>query len=113
MNNDQTDVAQAQDSGPFGRGGQRPVGARMEFHGRLGPAFLAFAKARAQRLDLKGWALLDGSRVLVVVQGPEALVGAFEMACCIGPDEEEVLSWTCTDTEPNHASDSFELRGTF
>ena len=42
---------------------------------------------------------------------PEAMAGAFEVACCIGPDEDEVQSWTCIETEPNHAAERFELRG--
>jgi acylphosphatase len=108
---DHSDPTGNLDSGPFGRGGHRSVSLRMEFCGRLGPAFLAFVRARAERLDLKGWAMLDGTRVLVVVQGPEAMAGAFEVACCIGPDEDEVQSWTCIETEPNHAAERFELRG--
>ncbi len=100
------------DSGPFGRGGHQITGVRMEFFGRLGPAFLDFAIARAHRLDLKGWVTPFENRILITVQGPEAMVGAFEMACCIGPDEDEVQDWTCTDTEPNHAFEAFELRET-
>lgn len=99
------------ETGPFGRGGQTLVGAMLSFHGRLGPAFLAFAAARARRLDLTGWAVQDGDCVRVMLQGPEALIGAFEVACCIGPDEDEVLGWTNNQIAPNHSSSGFELRG--
>lgn len=83
-----------QDAGGFGRGGARHVALRFEFFGTLGAPFVAFAVARAGRLDLTGWIAEEGNRVAVYVQGPEALVGAFEMACCIGPNRCLVQDWT-------------------
>ncbi len=80
-------------SGPFGRGGTRPVAVEINFHGNLGAAFVAFATERARRLSLDGTIRPGETDVLVMVSGPEALVGAFETACCIGPDDAEVFEW--------------------
>ena len=61
------------DSGAFGRGGKSPVSVRLEFTGQLGPSFIAFAHARAERLGLKGWIAGQHDRAVVHVEGPEAL----------------------------------------
>ncbi len=82
-------------SGDFGQGGQVSVSQKMAFWGTLGPSFLTFAKARAVRLDLRGWIAADDRTAIAHVEGPEALVGAFEAACCIGPDDATVQNWTC------------------
>lgn len=101
-----------QDSGPFGRGGKRSASVDMVFRGSLGSAFLAFAKARADRLSLKGWIEVAGNdRVLAHVEGPDSLVGAFEMACCIGPEQSMVDDWTCRDAHADAALSGFEIRG--
>lgn len=67
--------------------GGRPVQLRYRIAGRLSPAtYLAFVADRARWLDLRGWVqALDDARVEVVAAGPEALVGALEMACTLGP----------------------------
>ncbi len=48
--------------------------------------YLAFIAERAGWLDLSGWAEATGAQsVRLVAAGPEALVGALEMACTLGP----------------------------
>ena len=64
-----------------------PVQLRYLIEGRLdGPGYLAFIADRAGWLDIRGWARqrADG-RIEMVAAGPEALVGALEMACTLGP----------------------------
>jgi acylphosphatase len=100
-------LSSALSSGDFGQGGQVSVSQKMVFWGTLGPSFLTFAKARAVRLDLRGWIAADDRTAIAHVEGPEALVGAFEAACCIGPDDATVLDWTC------HAVDSEAGRAGF
>jgi len=67
--------------------GGRPVQLRYRIAGRLSPAtYLAFVADRARWLDLRGWVqALDDARIELVAAGPEALVGALEMACTLGP----------------------------
>jgi acylphosphatase len=67
--------------------GGRPVQLRYRIAGRLDvPAYLAFVADRARWLDLRGWVqAVDPTRIELVAAGPEALVGALEMACTLGP----------------------------
>ena len=63
------------------------------FHGRLDQeSFLAFARHRAARLDLKmAVGRASNASVSVAVSGEAALVDAFEMACSLGPYDCIVL----------------------
>lgn len=99
-----------EESGPFGKGGNRSAAVEMEFFGTLGSDFIAFATARAARLDLKGWIGEGGNRVIAHLEGPEALIGAFEMACSIGPDTVAVEDWTCRDVAAEHGLAGFARR---
>ncbi len=99
-----------QSSGPFGAGGDRSVAVKMEFFGNLGPDFLHFATLRANRLGLVGWIRAGGNRVLVHLEGAEALIGAFEMACCIGPDTAMVEDWLSSTTEPDTNLSGFNFQ---
>ena len=99
-----------QDSGPFGRGGEHPVAVMMAFYGMLGPAFVEFAIARANRLSLTGWIREEGNRVLTHIEGPEALIGAFEMACCLGPLEADVQDWDSTEVVADPNLSGFDIR---
>jgi len=99
-----------QETGSFGRGGQRPVSLRLEFTGRLGPDFTVFALARAERLGLRGWIVGRRDRAIVHLEGPEALAGAFEVACCIGPDTVVVDDWSCADEAPDRQINGFHVR---
>lgn len=66
--------------------GGRPVVMRYAIAGRMDvPAFLAFVAERASWLDIAGWVAPAPGGVTLVAAGPEALVGALEMACTLGP----------------------------
>lgn len=67
--------------------GGAPVKLRYTIEGRIEPmSYLAFVADRAGWLAIDGWARMreDGT-VELVAAGPEALVGALEMACTLGP----------------------------
>ena len=98
------------ESGSFGRGGDRPAAVRMEFFGVVGGAFVSFALERARRLNLRGWIADGGNRVTAHVEGAEALVGAFEMALCLGPVDANVRDWTCAETFDERDLDGFRAR---
>lgn len=76
--------------------GGRPVRMRYDIRGRMRvPAYLAFVAERARWFGLSGWASAEAGGVTVVAAGPEAMVGALEMACTLGPLSaviEEVLA---------------------
>ena len=61
--------------------------ARYEIDGRLDVAsYLAFVLERARWLGIVGSArAVGGNRIAVEAGGPEAMVGAFEMALTLGP----------------------------
>ena len=90
--------------------GGRLVCRRLAIAGRLPlPDFLAFVAERAGWLSLDGWAAADDSGVIVVAAGPDALVGALEMACTLGPLAALVDAVT-TQPEPHWPSPGFSLR---
>lgn len=67
--------------------GGAPVQRRYAISGRIDVAdYLEFVADRAAWLAISGWAGATGERsVAMVAAGPEALVGALEMACMLGP----------------------------
>jgi acylphosphatase len=67
--------------------GGAPVQVRYTISGRLDVLdYLDFILERAGWLDISGWAAATDERsVTLVASGPEALVGALEMACTLGP----------------------------
>lgn len=66
--------------------GGAPVILHMQIAGSLGADYLRFIASRARWLGLSGTAWSAGpGRAEVVAAGPEALVGALEMACVLGP----------------------------
>lgn len=67
--------------------GGAPVRVRYTIAGRMDVSdYLSFVAERAHWLDVSGWAEADGADgVTLVAAGPEALVGALEMACTLGP----------------------------
>jgi len=90
--------------------GGRLVCRRLAIAGRLPlPGFLDFVAERAGWLSLDGWAAADDAGVIVVAAGPEALVGALEMACTLGPLAALVEAIT-TQPEPQVPSPGFSLR---
>ena len=67
--------------------GGAPVRRRYAIAGRMQTAdYLAFVADRAAWLGISGWVEAAGpGEVRLVAAGPEALVGALEMACTLGP----------------------------
>jgi acylphosphatase len=67
--------------------GGAPVRVCYAISGRMNvPNFLDFVVERANWLGISGWvAANDDHTVTLVAAGPEALVGALEMACTLGP----------------------------
>lgn len=63
------------------------IATEFTLQGRLqSDGFVDWICHRARVLALTGWvARIDATRVTVVVAGPEALIGAMEMACSLGP----------------------------
>lgn len=64
-----------------------PVRVAWTITGRMNLGrYLDFVVERANWLGLDGWvAANDDASVSLAVAGPEALVGALEMACTLGP----------------------------
>jgi acylphosphatase len=90
--------------------GGAPVVQRFTIHGRFDTSFLDFISERAGWLSLSGWARhMEPGRVDVVAAGPEALVGALEMACTLGPLNALVESVT-TRGETGAVAPGFLLR---
>jgi acylphosphatase len=91
--------------------GGTPVAIRYAIAGRLDvPAYLGFIAERARWLDLSGWAAAnpDGT-VTLVAAGPEALVGALEMAATLGPLTALVETIEAAE-EPAPVGAGFQLR---
>jgi len=64
----------------------RPVSRRYTIAGRMDVAsFLEFVAERARWLSISGWVARADDGITLVAAGPEALVGALEMACTLGP----------------------------
>ncbi len=97
-------------SGRLGLGGAREQAAELRFEGVLGRSFVEFVKARVERLGLKGWVQDIGPSVLVLVEGPEALVDSFEITCSLGPISSHVSSWVRSERSPGSNAAGFEHR---
>lgn len=67
--------------------GGAPVALRFDIAGRMNvAAYLDFIAERAHWFGVAGWAAGSGAQsVTLVAAGPEAMVGALEMACTLGP----------------------------
>lgn len=67
--------------------GGAPIACSYVLSGRFqAQRYLGFVLDRAQWLGLRGWAMATTDEAIeMVVGGPEALVGALEMACLLGP----------------------------
>lgn len=97
-------------SGRLGRGGAGEQAAELRFEGLLGQSFIDFVTARAKRLGLRGWIQDAGSSVVVLVEGPEALVDSFEITCSLGPIASRVDSWVRSDRSCGSNVAGFERR---
>ena len=84
---------------------------RYVIAGRIDVAsYLDFIAERAGWLDISGWARAEGAQsVTLVAAGPEALVGALEMACTLGPLNALVESIEGV-FEPEAVAPGFEIR---
>ncbi|WP_206064852.1 acylphosphatase [Nitratireductor mangrovi] len=99
-------------TGDLGTGGARECAVELSFQGRLGEPFVAFALARAQRLSLRGWIeTADADSAIVVAEGPEALVDAFEICCSLGPMDARVEEWQRVARGTGLNTKTFERRG--
>jgi len=87
-------------SGQFGEGGADLQAAEIRFTGTLGPAFVQFALARGRRLSLRGAIREEKDTVVIEVEGPSALIDAFEITCSLGPIGSKIHFWTRTDLAP-------------
>jgi acylphosphatase len=70
---------------------------------------LPFVLNRARWLDINGWASAEQGAATVVAAGPEALVGALEMACTLGPWDALVEEIEARD-EPGLVEPGFDIR---
>lgn len=90
--------------------GGRPVQLRFSITGRMHvPSYLEFVAERAGWLGVSGWAAADAEAVTVVAAGPEAMVGALEMACLLGP-LSAIISGISGSDEPGPIAAGFSVR---
>ena len=90
--------------------GGAPVRRRYAISGRLEVAsYLEVVAERARWLDIRGWVSADGSAVTLVAAGPEALVGALEMACTLGP-LDALIDEVRPEGEPAELPAGFSIR---
>ena len=91
--------------------GGAPVAVRMCVAGSLGPGYAAFVADRASWLSLSGWIEQASDELaFVVAVGPEALVGALEMACLLGPNDTLVRTLDRHD-DMQFVPQGFAVRG--
>lgn len=93
--------------------GGAPVRVHYAISGRMHLArYLDFVVERAHWLGIDGWvAANEDETVSLVAAGPEALVGALEMACTLGPLDaviDDVRSLGVPDVVPS----GFSIRRT-
>jgi len=81
-------------------GGAEIHAAELRFTGRLGAPFVRFAVARGRRLSLTGTIRDEDDAVVIALEGPAALIDAFEITCSLGPIESRIDSWSRTDGPP-------------
>jgi acylphosphatase len=78
--------------------GGAPVTVRMRIAGVFAADYLQFVAGRARWLSLSGWvAAIAPGQAEVIASGPEALVGALEMACVLGPLDSLIDTLECED----------------
>jgi acylphosphatase len=66
--------------------GGAPVRLRYSIAGHMRvEEYLAFVSERARWFGISGWVRAEGDEITLVAAGPEAMVGALEMACILGP----------------------------
>lgn len=89
--------------------GGAPVQVRYAITGRIDPqTYLPFVLNRAKWLAINGWASAGDGVATIVAAGPEALVGALEMACTLGPWDALVETIDARD-EPGAVETGFRI----
>lgn len=86
-------------TGTLGVGGDLLRAVELRFSGQLGPDFVEFTKVRGRRLGLRGQITGRSEDVLVLVEGPEALIDALEITCSLGPYDSKVETWSRRDLD--------------
>jgi acylphosphatase len=91
--------------------GGAPVRVSWSISGRMNvPTYLDFVVERARWLGLDGWVAANDDRtVSLAVAGPEALVGALEMACTLGP-LDALIDEVRPEGEPVDVPKGFSVR---
>ena len=91
--------------------GGAPVSVRMQLQGDFGPGYADFVADRAAWLSLSGWIERPAAdRAVIVAAGPQALVGALEMACMLGPIDTLIHTLESQD-HPHPVPQCFTVRG--
>ncbi|MBS3652121.1 hypothetical protein KEU06_26335 [Pseudaminobacter sp. 19-2017] len=85
-------------TGSLGQGGAQEQAVAICFVGALGQPFVEFARERASRLALRGVIEQRCDTVVASLEGPEALIDAFEITCSLGPIACRVDFWSRTET---------------
>lgn len=71
--------------------------------------FVAWICHRARLLDLTGSVQVQGiADVHILVQGPQPLIDAMEMACSLGPLDASVDRIEVRETQINHRLNGFQ-----
>lgn len=91
--------------------GGAPVRVHYAISGRMDvPNYLEFVVERAKWLGISGWvAANDDDTVTLIAAGPEALVGALEMACTLGP-HDALIDEVRPVGEPVFVPEGFSIR---
>ena len=91
--------------------GGAPVRLRFAIAGRMSvEQYLGFVAERARWFGINGWIAADGQQsVTLVADGPEAMVGALEMACTLGPITAVIDSIERAE-EPAAVESGFKIR---
>lgn len=91
--------------------GGAPVRRRYGIAGRMSTTeYLAFVAERASWFGVSGWVKAESDgMVTLVAAGPEAMVGALEMACTLGPNTALVERIDAT-WEVGEVGNGFEIR---
>jgi acylphosphatase len=91
--------------------GGAPVRVRYRIAGRMRVAdYVRFVAERARWFGIDGWVSGDADAVTLVAAGPEAMVGALEMACTLGP-LTAVIDDVAVEDEQSQVRAGFEIRG--
>lgn len=88
------------------------VSFRYAIRGRMRvDDYVSFVAERARWFGISGWVAPSGPQaVMLVAAGPEAMVGALEMACTLGPISALIETIEGVE-ERAPVAEGFEIRG--